>query len=336
MIVTVWFLGENEPLARAELSAAAQRLGGRLLDAPRGESHRADVDVPDRAAAAALADRLGLARRCAERWPERGTDAIEARLRRRGVSGDSAAFQWISGSVGVRPPETLRQLGSVFRSEGGHISLEHPDIRFWLEPALDVPYTLYEEVGSVTRHKFSERRTPRLPFQRPVTLEPRYARALVNLGRVGPGDRVVDPFVGTGSLLLEAALLGADTVGIDASATMIRGVLENFARFDRTPVLLRQADAAEAAEEFPTASFDALVTDPPYGRASGTRGERPDRLWARTLPTWAEKVRPGGRMALILPKGAPPPAIPGRLELVIPQRVHRSLTREFRVYVREG
>ncbi len=335
MIVTVWLSGENEPLARAELNAVAQRLGGRSLDPVGHTAGRGRVELPDRGAASELAGRLALAHRCAERWPDSKPETIEADLRRLGASGASAAFQWISGSAGARPPETLRRLGDLFRSGGGRIALEHPNVRFWLEPEPGGQYALYEEIGPVDRRKFSNRRTPRLPFQRPVTLEPRLARALVNLGHVGAGDRVVDPFVGTGSLLLEAALLGADTVGIDASAAMIRGALDNFAHLGQTPGMLRQADAAEAAAEFPAASFDALVTDPPYGRASGTRGERPDRLWSRALQAWTEKVRPGGRLALVIPKGAPVPTLEARLELAIPQRVHRSLTREFRVYVRE-
>jgi tRNA (guanine10-N2)-dimethyltransferase len=294
------------------------------------------VELPDRAAAVALAQRLALAHRCAERWPETQAHSIEARLRQMGETGASAAFQWISGSPGSRPAETLRRLGTLYRSAGGRIVLGHPDHRLWLEPVSGGRFQLYEEIATIDRGAYSDRRTPRLPFQRPVTLEPRLARTLVNLAHVGAGDRVVDPFVGTGSLLAEAALIGADTVGIDASATMIRGALDNFAYLGRTPEILRQADAEEAAAEFPAASFDALVTDPPYGRASGTRGELPYLLWSRALRAWTEKVRPGGRLAVVVPAGAPPPEFNARLELAIPQRVHRSLTREFRVFLRES
>jgi tRNA (guanine10-N2)-dimethyltransferase len=336
MIVTVWLSGENESLAQAELAATSARLGGRWIEAGRVDDApgRGVVELPDRTAAVALSVRLALAHRVAERWPETNLDAIESRLKKTARSGGSAALQWVSGSPGRRPPEAIRRLGNAFRSGGGHISLDHPDHRFWLEPAADGEVVVYEEVGRVDRGAYSARRTPRLPFQRPVTLAPRLARALVNLAHVGPGDRVVDPFLGIGSLLLEAALLGANTVGIDASPAMVHGALDNFAHLGRTPEMLRQADAAEAASEFPPASFDALVTDPPYGRASGTRGEAPERLWSRALQAWTERVRPGGRLALVVPSGARVPELDARLELAIPQRVHRSLTREFRVYLR--
>jgi tRNA G10 N-methylase Trm11 len=116
----------------------------------------------------------------------------------------------------------------------------------------------------------------------------------------------------------------------------VRGALENFTHLGQVPELLRQADSEEAAGEFPDDSFDALVTDPPYGRASGTRGEAPTRLWDRALSAWARRVRPGGRLGIVVPEGAGVPRLEARLERVVPQRVHRSLTREFRVYVRDG
>jgi tRNA (guanine10-N2)-dimethyltransferase len=338
MNLTVWLSGENPALARAELVGAARRLGG----GPRDESgppsllRRSEVEVPNRTAASALASRLALARRCTERWPESSCESLDTRLRELGRSGDSAALQWVPGSVGSRPTAVLRRLGAAYRSGGGRIALKHPDLRLWLEPAPAGRVTVYEEIGHVERRTFSARRTPYLPFQRPVTLAPRFARALVNLAQIGPGDRVVDPFVGTGSLLLEAALVGARTVGIDASASMIRGALENFAHFGQVPEAVRQSDAAEAAAGFPPASFDALVTDPPYGRASGTRGEAPEKLWNRALTAWISRVRPGGHVGLVVPAGTRIPSLDAHLEAFVPQRVHRSLTREFRVYVREG
>ena len=338
MIVLVWLSGENERLARAELAGAVARLGGQPVTPPAHEegTGRAYVQLEDRRDAVELSRRLALARRCTEPWPELDEAALEERLRKEGGSGRSAAFQWVPGARGDRPPDALHRLGAAYRSGGGRISLERPEERYWLEVTADRRWRLLAEIGAVDRASFSERRTSRLPFQRPVTLAPRLARALVNLARVGPGDRVVDPFVGTGSLLVEAALLGARTVGIDIGAAMIRGTLDNFAHLGQVPEALRQADAAAAADEFPPASFEAMVTDPPYGRASGTRREAPEHLWGRALVAWAGRVRPGGRIGVVVPAGASLPPIDARLELAIPQRVHRSLTREFRVYVRNG
>jgi putative methyltransferase (TIGR01177 family) len=336
MMVTVWLSGENDALARAETAAVAHFFGGRTVDpgVVNAIPGRAQIEVAGKAEAAALAGRLALAHRCAEPWPDSGIEGLERRLNENGASHAPAAFQWVSGSLGTRAPDVLHRLGTAYRAGGGRISLDHPSRRFWVEPLPNQDLRLFEEIGVVDRVSLTARRTPRLPFQRPVTLAPKLARTVVNLAEVGSGDRVVDPFVGTGSLLLEAALLGARTVGVDASAVMVRGALENFAHLGQTPEMIRQADAEEAASEFPRDAFDALVTDPPYGRASGTRGEEPLHLWKRTLIAWAPHIRSGGRLSIVVPEGAEVAIPETQLVASIPQRVHRSLTREFRVYVR--
>jgi tRNA (guanine10-N2)-dimethyltransferase len=175
---------------------------------------------------------------------------------------------------------------------------------------------------------------PRLPFQRPVSLAPRLARVAANLARVRPGDRVVDPFVGTGALLLEAALLGARVSGVDRDPQMVKGAIRNLAHFGLEAEELVVADAAEALDRLDRSPFDAVLTDPPYGRASASHGEAPADLVARVLPLYAARSSPDGRLVVVLPGGADPVGPPFVRVLSVPDRVHRSLTREFRVYER--
>jgi tRNA (guanine10-N2)-dimethyltransferase len=337
MIFAVWLSKENLPLAHAELRAVVERLGGNVSKPAASETptDRDVVELPDASLALALSDRLALAHRVATVWPETDLVSIEARLRRAGISGASASIRAAASGIDHSATDFIRRLGAAYRLGGGRIDLENPSRQFFVEPSAMGQLHFYERVAGIERPAFVSRNNLRLPFRRPVTMEPRLARALVNLGHVGPGDRVADPFVGTGALLLEATLLGADTVGVDASAAMVRGTIQNFAHLGLTPGKLRQADSAEAAQEFGDSTFDAVVTDPPYGRASGTRGEKPETLLGRTLRAWIDRVRRGGRLAFVTPSGLRLPAIDARLELVIPQRVHRSLTREFRVYLRE-
>ena len=118
---------------------------------------------------------------------------------------------------------------------------------------------------------------------------------------------------------------------------MVRGTLKNLEFLGVAASALKVADAADAFEPAVGGpGWDAVVTDPPYGRASGSAGESPEALIARTIPKWAEKVREGGRIVLVVPGGPDPLAPPWRRVVAIPQRVHRSLTREFRVYEREN
>ncbi len=333
MDVEVWLSGENLPLAQAEATAVAALLGSTASAPPL--HGRLRVQLPSVEAAETFSGRLALSHRCAAVYPALCADQVDAALRREGAAGRTAAFQWVAGTSATSSPGTLARLGQAYVAGGGSIDLRRPDRRFWVEEQEGGSVVLFEGLAPTARSGVKSRATPELPFQRPVTLPPRLARAVVNLAHIEEGSRVVDPFLGTGALLVEAALLGARTVGIDVDGAMVRGALRNFAYFRRDPESLRQADAADAAREFSDASFDALVTDPPYGRASGTRGEAATDLWRRTIRVWASRVRAGGRLAVVVPAGTEA-AIPGtRLELSIPQRVHRSLTREFRVYVRD-
>jgi len=63
------------------------------------------------------------------------------------------------------------------------------------------------------------------PFIGTTTMNPVSAHVAAVASRVGPGDRVLDPFVGTGSLLIAATALGAHVVGSDVDADCL-GLLE--------------------------------------------------------------------------------------------------------------
>ena len=65
------------------------------------------------------------------------------------------------------------------------------------------------------------------------------------------------------------------------------------------------ADTREAAEVFKAASFDALVTDAPYGVQHGSRSagglqRRPLELLAEALPGWSRLLRPGGAVGIAI------------------------------------
>ena len=58
-------------------------------------------------------------------------------------------------------------------------------------------------------------------------LPPKLAQTMLHLAKVNPGDRVLDPFCGTGVVLQEAALLGCKINGSDVDARMIDFSREN-------------------------------------------------------------------------------------------------------------
>ena len=60
---------------------------------------------------------------------------------------------------------------------------------------------------------------------------PRMARTLVNIAGYNRGDIMLDPFCGTGGILIEAHLLGARVIGSDFDPLMVLGSRQNTARF---------------------------------------------------------------------------------------------------------
>ena len=323
--------GENTPLAVAEAIAAAEALGGGAAPGPEAPG-LVEVELPAGRSGSELAARLALAHRCVEL--RAAGNAIASWLERCGRNGGSAAVRRLGRpSSGGSDPAVLAA-GRAFASTGGRIDLERPEHRFWLQGDRGAGERLFEETAAVDRRAASGRRMPTLPFQRPVSLAPRLARAAANLARVRPGDRVVDPFVGTGALLAEAGLLGARLYGVDRDPEMVRGTLRNLAHLGVTAEELVVGDAGSIDFVAPPDSFDAVLTDPPYGRASSTGGESSAGVVARVLPRWARRVRPGGRVVAVTPGPIEAPGPEWIEVLAVPMRVHRSLTRQFRVFER--
>ncbi len=323
--------GESPRLARAEVAAAAEALGGGLAPHPLTLSPLIAVLVPDVPSIRALSARIALAHRCL-RAVRPGQDA-EAAAALEGEDGRSAVFRRIGRSEGSSDA-VVRAAGKAYRAGGGAIDLETPERRYWLATTETGEVRLLDEVAPVNRQESARRAMPHLPFQRPVSLAPRLARAAANLARVRPGDRVVDPFVGTGALLAEAGLLGASVYGIDRDSTMVRGALANFAHFGVEAAELLEGDAGEVDFADPGLRFSSVLTDPPYGRASKAGREGAPAVWHRVVPRWADRVETGGRVVAVVPTGFEPLGEPWTPTLAVPVPVHRSLTREFRVYER--
>lgn len=334
-LLLVEISGESPPLAAAEAVAAAETLGGGAGPSrPEFGDQVISIQLPDGRTGEELAERLGLARRCLETRSE--GDTLGPTLERYARAGDSVSVRRLGRpSSGGEDPRILA-LGRAYVSAGGRIDLGDPAHRLWLIGPPNGPDAVLEEVAAIDRPAASARRMPTLPFQRPVALAPRLARAAANLARVGPGRRVLDPFVGTGALLAEAGLLGGQLFGIDREAAMVRGALRNLQHLGVTANELVVGDAGEVDVPSAPPTFDAILTDPPYGRASSTGGEVASEVVDRVLPRWAARVGPNGRIVVITP--GPPVALGPEWEerLHVAVRVHRSLTRNFRVYERAG
>lgn len=59
-------------------------------------------------------------------------------------------------------------------------------------------------------------------------LPPKLAQILINLAHPGFEEVVIDPFCGTGTVNIEAAIMGYHTIGADRDASVISGATDNF------------------------------------------------------------------------------------------------------------
>lgn len=184
----------------------------------------------------------------------------------------------------------------------------------------------------VTDAAFAGRLTQRRPFFRSYGMQPRKARCLVNLSGIRPGQRLLDPCCGTGSSLIEAALMGVAAYGSDIDAGAVAGTRENLDALCLTADL-RVLDARRLDAWGMT--FDAVVSDLPYGISASMRGVRRTDFHREVLDA-AALVLPRGRVAVL---AAPTGQLPDRhggfavLERHV-ERVHESLEREITVLCR--
>lgn len=97
-------------------------------------------------------------------------------------------------------------------------------------------------------------------------LPTRLARAMVNLV-ANPGETIIDPCCGVGTILIEASSIGVKAFGCDINPLMIADSISNLKYFGLDATIIH-ADARNVSGH-----FDAFVTDFPYGRNCPINGD---------------------------------------------------------------
>jgi tRNA (guanine10-N2)-dimethyltransferase len=222
----------------------------------------------------------------------------------------------------------ILQIGAkIKRTTGARVSLEKPDVTFLLtlthNSAL-ISRSFDSKLGSILRNRSPGKR----PFFHPSMMNPHLARAMCNLAGVKKGSIVFDPFCGGGGILCEAATLGARIVGSDLNWRLLRGAQTNLISTGSSDYCILQNDT----QEIPIGTCDYIVTDPPYGRSSSTRGTHSIKLVKRLLSQAQGIVKTGGSMCLSASSEMNVADLVKDLSLVpnkhVRVRVHSGLTRE--------
>jgi len=308
--------GDDDAFAAAEARAAAPDAAvaapgvatASSLDADRltglAYTHRAGEHVATTdAATPAAVDALGDAPLDRE-----GTVAVRARDVRK--------------TTGVDTQRAERELGGVLVDRGFAVDLDDPDHELRALFSGDICYLAWLTAESV--RDYGDRKPTDRPFFQPGSMDPLLARAVCNLARVDPGDRVLDPMCGTGGVLIEAGLLGARPVGTDAQAKMVGGARQNLAHFlDDFEVARADATSLPLGDD----SVDAVVFDAPYGRQSRIETHDLADLVGGALAEVRRVV--DGRCVLVADRDwrDEAQAAGWTVESRFERRVHRSLTR---------
>jgi len=181
---------------------------------------------------------------------------------------------------------------------------------------------------------FFERGPRRKPFFHPTAMQAKLARVMVNLAQPKRGDLVLDPFCGTGGMLVEAGLIGCRVIGFDAKPHMLRGGLKNLRHYG---VKLEGVAIADARYP-PVSKVDCIATDPPYGRSASTLGTSTRLIVEDFLSAVGDILSRGAKICTAAPKTV-------RISETAQDAgfkhleshfvfVHRSLTREIVVFER--
>jgi tRNA (guanine10-N2)-dimethyltransferase len=233
-----------------------------------------------------------------------------------------ARVRKIAGSAMQEPvPELERIMGSKIH---GRVRLDNPPTEYRAIFSAGRCY-LGLLISRIDRGGFDRRPPGSRPFFHPGVMMPRMARALVNISLVRKGELLLDPFCGTGGIVLEAAMAGALGVGSDIDPCMVTGSRSNVPEAD-----FLAADTT--ALPFPDSTFPAIVTDFPYGQSVSIAGESLEVLYLDALQELRRVLVPGRRAVVVTHRDISRYA--GSIfsiQAAYTQRVHRSLTRRILV-----
>jgi len=252
-----------------------------------------------------------------ECMPWRGVDTpllalVETYLASHEMKGKVAVNAWrLDGKLeGFATSEVAGKIGGLLSRAGYCIQLTNQDHTFAIIADASTSTVAFGWMTRPEIFKFGghERRAGERPFFKPVSLDPKLARAAVNLA-CGPlhHGSLIDPMTGTGGFIIEAELSGRKGIGFDANSDMVHGAQRNLAwaqaSNDSQTCLVLRGDATVMEASLPPTFINQLfgfTLDPPYGRNShGT--VHAEGLIRQTLRSAHGIANEGAHFVIILP-----------------------------------
>ena len=147
-----------------------------------------------------------------------------------------------------------------------------------------------------------------------IALSPRLARTLLNLAGLKPGQTVLDPFCGSGTILIEAYGKSLRCLGLDSRASRVQEARENI-RWSIGGVTnrgydVRKGDARELPRMLRGSKVDAIVTEPlllprldarPKTPTARAMVEESALVYNDALASMAGCIHSEGRIVVVVP-----------------------------------
>jgi 23S rRNA G2445 N2-methylase RlmL len=130
----------------------------------------------------------------------------------------------------------------------------------------------------------------------PASLRPTMAAAIVQLGGAQPGEVVLDPMCGAGTILAEqlAVTRKVQVLGGDREMEALRNARANLLPFRHTDLACWDA----ARLPLPGGSVDVILSNPPFGKQIG-KPEELGGLYRRMIREYDRVLRKRGRAVLL-------------------------------------
>jgi tRNA (guanine10-N2)-dimethyltransferase len=219
--------------------------------------------------------------------------------------------------------ETVSSLGKCIKEKFPwmQVSLQHPHVII-----LQIITNDGSAIGLLDyRKRNGEHRKYRRmrPYFHPVALDSKLSRIMINLTMIKENELLLDPFCGTGSILLEASNMKIRSLGCDVSDRMSHGALTNMKGRD---TMVLTCDALSLPLQIKC--VDAIATDLPYGRSASTAKREPKTLLNDFISFVRDEMK-GKRCCVMCRKGDE--ELFENIEEEYDIYVHKSLTRKLMV-----
>jgi SAM-dependent methyltransferase len=147
-----------------------------------------------------------------------------------------------------------------------------------------------------------------------ISTSPKLCRTLLTLAGARSGDTVLDPFCGTGTLLMEAAMLGMRCIGVDINGDAVQGARSNLKWMgidfgDRLDFRVIKGDARNIGS-LVNETVDAIAFEPDLGPVHAQKPNKQaseqilkilTQLYRDVLIGLDSCLRSGGRVAMTIP-----------------------------------